>query len=321
MPSQAICHPPVSITWPSRRMSVLETSGSHLLLLFPEKAPRVSSTRKPGSLTMFFCRHGSFPWFLQAWNNGRTLFPGKQLCPFPVPVSSSLAGSVVQTHCTRQAEEDGAGAPSLPPCWLAELGSVEPMPPAYFMLTKSIPQSFDRLGALWMGSVGAGSWLRGKDVKHKQGWSCYQHRWVLPPPSICSMTLGLYLYGPFMPQQSMFAGTVATFTLRCAGAELLPWLLVSCSNSGPDAEGPAMDWSLVAGTADLLGLLGAHVHSVFLFPSVHGERRGETSSLEGQNILVLGLCSGRERGGSPATSGYHFSQGKSLPNQLRTSST
>lgn len=55
-----------------------------------------------------------------------------------------------------------------------------------------------------------------------------------------------------------------------------------------------MDWSLVAGTADLLRLLAAHIHSLFLFPSVPAERRGETSSLEDQNIVVPGLCSGRE---------------------------
>lgn len=139
---------------------------------------------------------------------------------------------------------------------------------------------------------------------------------------------------PFMLHQSIFAWMFAPFALRCAGAELLPWVLVSCSYSGPDTEGPAVDWSLVAGTADLLRLLGAHVHSLFLFSSVHAERRGETSSAQGQNTLVPGLCSGREylsleeRGGreegSPATRlrcGYNFSQVKSRPNKLRASNT
>lgn len=27
--------------------------------------------------------------------------------------------------------------------------------------------------------------VRGKEVKHDQGWSCYQRWWKLPPPSIC----------------------------------------------------------------------------------------------------------------------------------------
>ena len=99
-------------------------------------------------------------------------------------------------------------------------------------------------------------------------------------------TLRLCPQGPFVLHRSIFAWTFAPFTLRWAGAELLPWVLVSCSYSGPDTEGPAVDWSLVAGTADLLRLLGAHIHSLFLFPSVHAERRGETSPPEGQNILA-----------------------------------
>lgn len=90
-----------------------------------------------------------------------------------------------------------------------------------------------------------------------------------------------------------------------------------------------MGWSLVAGTADLLRLLGAHIHSLFFFPSVHAERRGETSSPEGQNILVPGLRLGREylspeemcgrEEGNPATllrCGYNFSQVKSSKQAL-----
>lgn len=144
-------------------------------------------------------------------------------------------------------------------------------------------------------------------------------------------TLELCPHGPFVLHRSIFAWTFAPFTLRRAGAELLRWFLMSCSYSDPDTKGPAVDWSLVAGTADLLRLLGADIHSLFLFPSVHAERRGETSSLEGQNILVPGLRSGREylapeegggrEEGSPATllrCSYNFSQGKSLPNMPLT---
>lgn len=47
-----------------------------------------------------------------------------------------------------------------------------------------------------------------------------------------------------------------------------------------------MDWSLVAGAADLLRVLGAHVHSLLLFPSVHAEGKGEAPPL---SMVAAGL--------------------------------
>lgn len=158
--------------------------------------------------------------------------------------------------------------------------------------------------------------VRGKEVKHDQGWSCYQCWWKLPPPSILLFhasgeTHGLCPHGLFMLHWSIFAWTFVPLTLRCVEAELLPWVLVSCSYSGPDTEGPAVGWSLVAGTADLLRLLGAHIHSLFFFPSVHAERRGETSSPEGQNILVPGLRLGE---GIPVARGEVWEGGREPSN-------
>lgn len=60
-----------------------------------------------------------------------------------------------------------------------------------------------------------------------------------------------------------------------------------------------MDRSLVAGAADLLWLLGAHIHSLLLFPSVHAEGKGEAPSREHLTRVgwwlqvVLGFLFGR----------------------------
>ena len=159
------------------------------------------------------------------------------------------------------------------------------------MLTKSILESFGRLGSVWMGSGSAGSWPEERrsntataDLATNAGGSSHLRPFTLPcqwrdPWTVPTGTLRA-------PLVHICMDIFPFHTLRGAGAELLPWVLVSCSYSGPDTEGPAVDWSLVAGTADLLRLLGAHVHSLFLFPSVHAERRGETSPPEGQNILA-----------------------------------
>lgn len=53
-----------------------------------------------------------------------------------------------------------------------------------------------------------------------------------------------------------------------------------------------MDRSLVAGAAHLLGLLGAHLHPLLLLPSVHAERRGETSSPEAGTSWSQGCAQG-----------------------------
>lgn len=76
-----------------------------------------------------------------------------------------------------------------------------------------------------------------------------------------------------------------------------------------------MDWSLVAGTADLLRLLGAYIHSLFLFPSVHAERRGETAISVGPEHLGTRAALGE---GIPVPRGEGWEGGRepSNPSQL-----
>lgn len=97
--------PPVSITWPSQRMCVLETGR-----LSPSPPFSGEGARSlVHSETRSFCQLRAFPRSPQAesdqaWNNGRETFSRKAVCPFPVPVLAQHG----PTRCVLQAE-DGVG--------------------------------------------------------------------------------------------------------------------------------------------------------------------------------------------------------------------
>lgn len=88
MPSQAICHPPVSIAWPSRRMSVLETerlspsppfSGEGAQSFIHSEARLINNVLLPARVLPLVSAS------LKQWEN---TFSRKVAVPFPSPCLS-----------------------------------------------------------------------------------------------------------------------------------------------------------------------------------------------------------------------------------------
>lgn len=99
--------PPVSITWPSQRMCVLETERLSPSPPFSGEGARSSVHSETRSL----CQHRAFPRSLQAEsgqarNNGRAAFSRKAACPFPVPVLARHPFQAAwSNHCVLRAED------------------------------------------------------------------------------------------------------------------------------------------------------------------------------------------------------------------------
>lgn len=157
MPSQAICQPPVSIAWPSRRMFVLETerlspsppfSGEGAQSFIHSETRLINSTPRPARVLPLQAESD------QAWNNGRAVFSRKVALPFPSPCLSS-AQHPWQAAWSRPTACPGQRRMESGPCncclagWLSGEG-LNLCHQHTSMLTQSTLWSFGRLGAIWM---------------------------------------------------------------------------------------------------------------------------------------------------------------------------